>query len=164
MHAGLVQSCWTCSVPLPEATSTAYQSMFSCRTQSLCLRTHLWDMQHKSMKHAYCLHIGAKKAFDAYSTCFQHCPSALLSGCCSLLRPESNQPAAVRMQGLLSMNLLAPCLSAVMMLRAISACCCKAVAAKRSPVRQAQASACSSTRDQYVGPDRAQTDGSAIYR
>lgn len=50
------------------------------------------------------MHVGAgmKKAFDAFSICFQHDTSALLLGCSNLLRPESNQPVAVRMEGLLS--------------------------------------------------------------
>jgi len=45
---------------------------------------------------------GMKKTFGAFSTCFQHCAPALLLGCCDLLKPESNQPVAVRMEGLLS--------------------------------------------------------------
>ena len=45
---------------------------------------------------------GLKKTFGAFSTCFQHCAPALLLGCCDLLKPESNQPVAVRMEGLLS--------------------------------------------------------------
>lgn len=53
--------------------------------------------QHKSHVVA-----GMKKAFDVFSICFQHDTSALLLGCCSLLKPESNQPVAVRMEGLLS--------------------------------------------------------------
>ncbi|KAL3152469.1 hypothetical protein ABBQ32_001508 [Trebouxia sp. C0010 RCD-2024] len=47
---------------------------------------------------------GMKKAFDAFSICFQHDTSALLLGCSNLLRPESNQPVAVRMEGLLTMD------------------------------------------------------------
>ena len=45
---------------------------------------------------------GIRKTFEAFSTCFQHCSPALLLGCCDLLKPESNQPVAVRMEGLLS--------------------------------------------------------------
>ena len=45
---------------------------------------------------------GMKKAFDVFSICFQYDTSALLLGCCSLLKAESNQPVAVRMEGLLS--------------------------------------------------------------
>ena len=42
-----------------------------------------------------------KKTFDMFSKMFQHSPPAILTGCCSLLKPESNQPVAVRMEGLL---------------------------------------------------------------
>ena len=51
---------------------------------------------------AAALPAGLKKTFGAFSTCFQHCAPALLLGCCDLLKPESNQPVAVRMEGLLS--------------------------------------------------------------
>ena len=48
------------------------------------------------------LYAGMKKLFALFSRCFHHCPSATLAGCCDLLKPESNQPVAVRMEGLLS--------------------------------------------------------------
>lgn len=54
------------------------------------------------LQHMFCMGAGMKKALDAFSMCFQYATSALLLGCCSLLRPESNQSVAVRMEGLLS--------------------------------------------------------------
>ncbi|KAL0023867.1 hypothetical protein WJX79_001901 [Trebouxia sp. C0005] len=47
---------------------------------------------------------GMKKIFGAFSTCFQHSTPAILLGCCNVLKPESNQPVAVRMEGLLTMD------------------------------------------------------------
>ena len=80
----------------------------SASFEAACLSTAYIPQQHVCMLTEYSwaahdsLGAGMKKAFDAFSICFQHATSALIQGCCSLLRPESNQPVAVRMEGLLS--------------------------------------------------------------
>lgn len=68
-------------------------------TNTLCMDTHAYTIAGQHTSH---MGAGMKKAFVVFSICFQHDTSALLLGCCSLLKAESNQPVAVRMEGLLS--------------------------------------------------------------
>ncbi|KAL0044205.1 hypothetical protein WJX82_004139 [Trebouxia sp. C0006] len=83
---------------LSELPCLALCQVLACsHTAALWLKTMLAHPSAAGTK-------GLKKTFGAFSTCFQHCAPALLLGCCDLLKPESNQPVAVRMEGLLTMG------------------------------------------------------------